>query len=159
MPFEPTPPAVDVAAIDSALDAVISDLNAVNINLTKDERGSAGSVAEQRAPFVNDYFGNKGDYSNLLPGFMVEADADSHFDLHTDMNETVVKALRLVELITDIQMNSEHFSMEYALEGYAVAGRAKEKNVPGADTFYDLLSKYFEDQGNPGDPGPGDPTP
>lgn len=152
MPFEPTPPSVDVAAVDGALDAVISDLTAVNINLTKDERSKAGSIDVNREPFILDYYGNKNDYPTLKPDFMNEADADSHNVLGSDLKETVVKAKRLIELITDIQINSEHFSMEYALEGYAVSGRAKEKNVPGADTFYDLLSRHFTQD-------PGDPTP
>lgn len=154
MPFEATPPAVDVAAIDSALDAVISDLNAVNINLTKKERSSAGSIDVNREPFILDYYGNKDEYPTLKPEFMNEADAESHNVLGADMKETVVRATRLLELITDIQINSEHFSMEYALEGYAVTGRAKEKNVPGADTFYDLLSRHFVQ--DPGTPPPGE---
>ena len=157
-PFEPTPPVVDVPALDTLLDEIIAQLTAHNLNLTKPERSKAGSVDVKREPFILDYYGNKGDYPNLLPGFMSEADADAHHALGTDLKETVVKVDRIKELVTDIQINSEHFEMEYGLEGYAVTGRAKEKNVPGADTFYDLLSRHFADQGPQGggdEPDPG----
>jgi hypothetical protein len=154
MPFEPTPPEVDVPSLDTTLDGIIATLTAHNINLTKKERSSAGSVDVNREPFILDYYGNKNDYPTLKPDFMNEPDADNHHVLATDLKETVVKVNRIEELVTDIQINSEHFEMEYGHEGYAVVGRAKEKNVPGADTFYDLLSRHFTQ--DPGTPPPGE---
>lgn len=163
-PFEPTPPVVDVPALDTVLNEIITELTAHNLNLTKPERSSAGSVDVKREPFLLDYYGNKNDYPTLKPNFMNEVEADAHNALGTDLKETVVKVDRIKELITDIQINSEHHAMKYGREGYAVVGRAKEENVPGADTFYDLLSRHFADMGPQGgeapiEPIPAEPTP
>ena len=154
MPYEPTPPEVDTGTLNTDLDDIISDLTAHDLNLTTDERKNANSFDADRLGFVTDYYDNKGDYPTLLPGFMNEADADAHNTLRIALDTTRVKALRVLELVEDIQINSEHFTMEFALEGYSVAGRAKNRNVPGADTFYDLLSRHFADQGGPGETPP-----
>lgn len=159
MPYEPTPPTIDAGSLSDQLDNLVDQLTAHNINLTKDERSNANSIDDDRLGFVEDYYGNKGDYPNLLPPFMNEADADAHNTVRTDLSDIMVKAARVVELAGDIQINSEHHTMEYGYEGYAVVGRAKEKNVPGADTFYDLLSRHFEGMGNPGEPDPDPGTP
>lgn len=159
MPYEPTPPEVDTTGLSTGLDSIITQLTAHDINLTKKERGSANSIDDDRLGFVEDYYGNKGDYPNLLPGFMNEADADLHNSVRINLDSIRVKALRVVELVEDLQINSEHFTMEYAGEGYAVVGRAKDRNVPGADTFWDLLRRHFKDMGGPGETPPEDPPP
>jgi len=171
MPLETTPPALDLAAaaaIATELQTAIDALVAFNINLTKEERQAATSVGPQRTAFMIDYFGNKDDYATLKPPFMNETDAQEHWDIAGRLLNIKTKAAKVLELVDDIKLNSEHFAYQYALEGYATVQRGKEQNVPGADTFNDLLSPYFDkssgtskpDDGTTTDPNPPtEPTP
>lgn len=164
MPLENTPPAFDgaaTAAMTTDLEAIVDTLTAFNINLTKEERQSATSVGPQRTAFMVDYFTNKDDYATLKPPFMNEADAQAHWDVAGNLMNIQTKAAKILELVDDLKLNSEHFAYQYALEGYATVQRGKEKNVPGADTFFDLLSPYFEGQGGkPSEPSdPSEPVP
>ncbi|MBI1289397.1 MAG: hypothetical protein GC178_17660 [Flavobacteriales bacterium] len=151
MPMESTPPALDDAAataLATDMQTVIDALAAYNVNLTKDERQSATSVGPQRLAFILDYFNNKDNYPTLKPPFMNEAEANGHWDVAGNLHNLLVRARQIVELVDDLKLNSEHFAYQYALEGYATVKRGKEKNVPGADTFFDLLSPNFEGQGS-----------
>ncbi len=146
MPLQPTPPALTPAVLTvlaADMQTNIDLLTALNINLTKGERSGAATVADNRLPFMVDYFGNKNDYPNLKPTFLVEADGDAHWAIAQALANVELKAYKMIELVTDIRINSEHFAYKYGLEGYAVVGRAVEQNVPGADTFYDLLKRHF----------------
>lgn len=161
MPLENTPPALDDAAataLATELQTAIDALTAFNINLTKDERQSATSVGAQRTAFMIDYFGTKDDYASLKPPFMDETQAQDHWDVAGRLMNIKTKAAKVLELVDDIKLNSEHFAYQYALEGYATVQRGKDQNVPGADTFYDLLSPHFDGQGssNGTDPDDGD---
>ena len=164
MPLENTPPALDDAAataLTTDLQAIIDVLVAFNINLTKNERQSATSVGPQRMAFMIDYFGNKNDYDSLKPPFMKESEADDHWAVANRLMNIGTKASKVLELVEDLKLNSEHFAYQYGLEGYATVQRGKEKNVPGADTFHDLLSPYFDktsgaetEEDTPEDPEP-----
>lgn len=141
------------------IQTIINQLTAFNINLTKDERKGARSVGDGRLSFMVDYFGNKNDYPNLKPPFMNEAEGDAHWTLAQALANVELKATKIIELVTDIRINSEHFAYKYGLEGYAMVGRAVEQNVPGADTFYDLLKGHFaQSPSTPADPGDSKPT-
>lgn len=148
MPLQPTPPATLTPAALTAMAADmqtnIDVLTAVNINLTMPERMGAKSVSDKRLPFMVDYYGNKNDYPTLKPQFMNEAESDTHWGVAQTLANIEFKANKMLELVTDIRLNAEHFAFSYGLEGYAVVGRAKDQNVPGADTFYDLLKRHFE---------------
>lgn len=164
MPFQPIPPSLgpaELAAMAADMQNIIDMLTPLSINLTKTERSGASSVGDERLPFMVDYFGNKNDYPSMKPTFMSETDADSHWGIAQALDNIELRALKVVELVTDIRINSEHFAYKYGLEGYAVVGRAKEQNVPGADTFYDLLSRHFaQSPSTPEEPeGPEAPTP
>jgi len=145
-PFQPTPPALtpaSLAAMAANMQTDIDLLTAISINLTMNERMGARSVSDKRLPFMVDYFGNKNDYPTLKPPFMNEAESDSHWTIAQALANIEFKANKMLELVTDIRLNSEHFAYTYGLEGYNVVGRAKEQNVPGADTFYELLKRHF----------------
>lgn len=155
MPLQPTPPALTPAAITAMgadMQLIIDSLTVLNINLTMNERKGARSVGDVRLSFMVDYFGNKNDYPNLKPTFMNEPEADAHWDIAQALANVELKAMKVIELVTDIRINSEHFAYKYGLEGYNVVGRAVEQNVPGADTFYDLLKRHFAQ--SPGTPVP-----
>ncbi|MBP9152715.1 MAG: hypothetical protein KBF73_10565 [Flavobacteriales bacterium] len=157
MPFQQTPPgltAVGLGTVTTDMQDIIDLLTAVNINLTKVERSGASAVGDKRLPFMIDYYGNKNDYASLKPTFMSELEADAHWSIAQQLGNIELKALKVLELVTDIRINSEHFAHKYGLEGYAVVGRAVEQNVPGADTFYDLLKRHFaQDPATPEVPG------
>lgn len=147
MSYQPLPPGLDaaaIAALESSIDAAIAVLEPMNIDLTKKERQGAESIGDERLPFAVDYYTNKDDYPTLKPTFMNEANAVTHWDISHGTANLELKVAKFTELLSDIRINSEHFAMKYALEGYNVAGRAKDANVPGADTFYDMLSRHFE---------------
>ncbi len=161
MPLENTPPALDDAAataVATELQTVIDTLTAFNINLTKDERKDATSVGPKRTPFMIDYFGTKDDYASLKPPFMDETQAQDHWDVAGRLMNIKTKAAKVLELVDDIKLNSEHFAYQYALEGYATVQRGKDQNVPGADTFHDLLSPHFDVQGSSNGTNPDDDT-
>lgn len=162
MPLQPTPPALTpaaLAAMGTDMQLIIDSLIILNINLTKDERKGARSVGDGRLSFMVDYFGNKNDYPSLKPPFMNEAEGDAHWTLAQALANVELKATKVIELVTDIRINSEHFAYKYGLEGYAMAGRAVEQNVPGADTFYDLLKRHFaQSPSTPADPEDSKPT-
>lgn len=75
---------------------------------------------------------------------MNEADALAHRDVIGNLQNILTKTQLLNELVEDLKLNSEHFAYQYALEGYNTVQRGKEQNVPGADTFYNLLKPYFD---------------
>lgn len=163
MPLENTPPAIDDAvatALATDMQAIIDTLAAFNINLTTEDRKEITSIGPQRTAFMVDYFGNKNDYEKLKPPFLDEGEADKHWELRGRLLNIKTKAAQMLELVDDIKLNSEHFAFQYALEGYATVQRGKDKNVPGADTFYDLLSPYFDGQGGGSEPpSPSEPEP
>lgn len=155
MPLQPIPPAIDQTVavnLATAMDAITDDLKAFNINLTKEERSEATTVGDVRLAFMTDYYGNKGDYPTLKPSFMDETAADRHWEVAGLIRTLVSKAELLSELIEDIKLNSEHHAYQFGLEGYATVQRGKDQNVPGADTFHDLLKKHFENLGSGGTP-------
>ena len=147
MGFESTPPTIDIVTVDNNLAAVITELTSANINLTKDERSKATSVGPRRLPFIQAVWTNKDDYASMKPPYENESEADAHKAISDAMELTVARSLQIIELATDIKINSEHFAFQYGLEFYAMATRAKDKNVPGADTIYDILKVFFEDMG------------
>ena len=161
MSLESTPPAIDdtvAAALATAMDAIITDLDVHNINLTKQDRQKATSVGDNRLPFMIDYYPNKNDYPNLKPGFMNETEAERHWVVAEVLRTIILKADRIAELVSDLKINSEHFAYQYASEGYKVVKNGVEHNVPGADTFHDLLKKHFEQSpSTPEDPTPDPP--
>ena len=163
MPLENTPPAIDetfATNTETAMQTIIDSLEAFNINLTIADRKKVTSIGPQRTAFVVDYYGNKNDFPSLKPPFMNETEADAHRDVVSNLQNILTKAAKLQELVDDLKLNSEHFAYQYALEGYSTVVRGKEQNVPGADTFYGILSPYFEGQGGGGDDdAPTDPVP
>lgn len=149
-----------IIALSGNVQSGVTPLEAFALNLTKDERQAGKAVGPKRTPFVIDYFTNKNDYPNLKPPFMNETQANAHWALRNNLMNTRTKTAKLLEMLDDIILNSEHFAYEYALEGYHTVQRGKEQNVPGADTFYDMLRTYFENMGSDTgtDPeGPADP--
>lgn len=170
MALENTPPAIDdtvATGLESSIQAVIDTLEAFNINLTMEDRQKATTIGPSRTAFMLDYFENKDDFPTLKPPFMDEAEANAHTEVVGNLKNAKLKATKLLELIEDLSINSQHFAYQYALEGYATVQRGKEKNVPGADTFYNLLSPNFsqdasdDDEDAPDDdaPTPPDDTP
>lgn len=160
MALESTPPAIDgtfATATETAMQTIIDSLVAFNINLTMDERQAATSVGPQRTAFLIDYYGNKDDFPTLKPPFMNETEAMSHRDVVGNLQNILTKAQLLTELVDDLKLNSEHFAYQYALEGYATVKRGKEKNVPGADTFYNMLKAHFDGMGSDAGTDPENP--
>lgn len=161
MALESTPPGITpavITALGTDLQTIIDGLAAHNINLTMDDRKKATTIAEKRTGFGIDYFTNKNDYPTLKPPFMNETEANAHWALVGGLMNILTKTAKLHELVDDLKLNSEHFAFQYALEGYATVQRGKEQNVPGADTFYQILSKYFEGQGSTNGTKPEEPT-
>ncbi len=161
MPFEKTPPAIavtTVTALATDIQTNIDLLVAFNINLTKSERQGGNSVGPKRLPFMMDYYGNKNDFPTLKPPFMNEMEANAHWEVVGLLANIKTKTAKLDELVDDPMMNSEHFAHDYALEGYAIVQRGKEQNVPGADTFHDMLKVHFEAMGNSNGTTPEEPT-
>ncbi|HLG36213.1 MAG TPA: hypothetical protein VI757_15145 [Bacteroidia bacterium] len=155
MPFNPTPQNIvqlDIDTLKVKINAAIAQattMNDTNAALTKDERQAAVSVGVQRKAFNDYYYANKNNYPALKPSQTVVSDADSekHYFIHNNLTEMKGLALTLIEMIEDMQLNSEHFAYDYAGEGRLAAKRGKENGLPGADSFFDALDALFPQRG------------
>lgn len=162
MPLENTPPVIDdvvETALASGIQAAIDTLEAFNINLSIEDRKTATSIGARRTAFILSYFENTDDFPTLKPAFMDENEVKGHLAVLRHLANVKLKAAKLLEMVDDLTINSQHFVYQYALEGYATVQRGKEKNVAGADTFYNMLRPNFtQDNSNDDDGGPGDDT-
>lgn len=157
MPFNPTPQVITQLQIDDVKNDVnnlllkIKTLNTTNVALTKTERSSGVTVGEERKGFNDYYYENKNDYPDFKPApnqtTITEAQANQHFFNHNGLSPVIDLLTTGIELAQDIQLNSEHFSYEFASDGRLVAKTAAEKGKPGADTWFDALDTRFPQRG------------
>jgi hypothetical protein len=138
------------AALDAAFDTIITTIKAVAlVNLTPQERQSLQSIDNIRMPYVFRTFSQHVvNFPNLVPAYLSLPEAAKDADLVKYMAEYTLKAKEVLELITDMGLLAEHETYEFFLEFYNSASRAKEKNVPGADTVYNDLQPLFEQEDN-----------
>lgn len=147
---------VQKAALDGAFQTIITTIQSVAaVNLTPQERQSLQSIDNVRLPYVMRTFGQHVvNYPNLIPAFLSLPEAQKDANLSKDMMDYTLKAKQVLELITDLGLLAEHETYQFFLEYYNTATRAKDSNVPGADTVYNDLKPLF-DQINT--PAPGNP--
>ena len=156
MPFQSTAPVIDTATwtqLTTGMQTAVNALTDANINLTKEERQGSNNIGPERQSYVENYDAVKDDHPKVKPQYMEETDFVAHYDIFKNAIPVVSLMKQALEILEDIQINSGHFSYEYLLEVYNNAGRAKKRNVPGADTIYDMLNPLFADMGNSGTEG------
>lgn len=148
------------AVLDSAFQTIITTLQAVaTVNLTPQERQSLQSIDNTRMPYVFRTFDQHVvNFPNLVPSFLDLPEAQKDAKLASDLMAYTLKANQVLELITDMGLLAEHEAYEFFLEFYNTAKRAKDNNVPGADTVFNDLKPLF-DQENNSEPDPVTPTP
>jgi hypothetical protein len=157
MPYTPIPQPILQADLDDLKTAIMDAItkaqamNNTNTALTKGERSSGVTVGQQRKAFNDYYYGNKNSYPDFKPGqtSVSEANADKHFFIHNGLTESAGLLLSLLETVQDMQLNSEHFSYDYARSGRDAAKNARDNGLPGADSWFDSLDELF-----PQSPGP-----
>ncbi len=166
MPFENTPQSFDQFAVDTvhtALDDAqtqIIALNDTNTALTKEERQASVSVGVARKPFNDFFFDTKDGHPNLKPAQtkVPEADAEQFQFINLALVETEQRLLTMLELISDMKLNAEHFAFDFASDGRMAAKTAAENGLPGADSRFDALNDLFPQTGPTGGGGE-DPQP
>ena len=146
MSFENNPPEFtdeEQTQLEEAYGTIIRILKSKAVNLTKEEINKATAVAEGRLPFVRDAFQNKGSYPEIRPQFHSEEEADKHYAIMNLLDPHKLKNGQINELIKDISINSEHYAYQYGLKLMDAARNARDADMPGADTFFDMLNKHF----------------
>lgn len=119
--------------------------NLITVNLTKQERSSIQSVAEERFPYVQTAFETLIDNNpNLQPSFSDLTAAKADYTYMTQLRDLRLQLLQLQEILSDHELASGYLAFEYTRDFYDVAKRAALRNVPGADTVVDALSPLFE---------------
>jgi hypothetical protein len=162
MAFNPTPQTIVQADLD-LLKTKINDaiaqvltMNNTNTALSKEERKAGVTVGPSRKPFNDYYYENKNNYADLKPSQtkVNDADAEQHYFIHSKLNEMKGLGLTLIEVIEDIQLNSEHFAYDYASEGRLAAKKGKDNGLLGADSFFDALDELYPQRGADGGENP-----
>jgi hypothetical protein len=124
-------------------------MNSTNLALTKTERSAGNTVGAERKPFEDYYYQNKNNYPALKPAQTVitEGVAEKHFFIHNGLTESLGLLETLKEILQDMQLNSEHYSYDYASAGRLAAKTGKENGLQGADSFFDALDELFPQRG------------
>ena len=137
---------VQLDAIKLSIKSVTDVLNnLITVNLTKPERSSIQSVAEERLPYVQTAYETLIDnYPNLQPPFSDLTAAKADYTYTMQLRDLRLLLLQLVEILSDHELAAGNLSFEYMRDFYDVAKRAALRNVPGADTVVDALSPLFE---------------
>jgi len=159
MPFTPVPLGITQADLDDLIadaNAIVAKIIAINttaIALTSPERQKSVTVGVKREPFNDHFYENKINYPDLKPSQtrVTEPQAERHFFIHKGMANVAGVLYTAIEMVTDIQMNSEHYTYDYASEGRLAAKRGAENGKPGADTWFNALDERFPQTGPSGD--------
>lgn len=145
----------ELRTINDALNVVKTTLlSKITVNLTKEERSGGQSVAEKRLPYVQMTFDDfVTQFSQLQPGYMSFEDANLDYTFMQQLDSIELTLRTLAEILGDQQIAAGILAYQYMREFYLAAQRARERNVPGADTVVDALSPLFT-QENEAPPAP-----
>jgi len=136
----------------------------IPVNLTKEERSAIQSVAQKRFPFVQTAYDTLIDnYPNLQPSFLNVTESKTDYTYLTQHRQLRLLLLELLEISSDHELAAGNRAFEYMRDFYNGGKRARERNVPGADTVVDALSPLFEQENDatpvpPTTDGGGNPT-
>jgi hypothetical protein len=140
-------------SINTAIDNIMTEINAANadpLNLSKDERQSAGSIDNIRLPYANRAINEFGSaYPGLNGADITLARASTNFNLFNQMSHVELRLLALLDQVTDLKINGGALTMDFTDDQYANAKRYRNKNVSGADTVYDAQNPLYDRPAHP----------
>lgn len=144
---------VQVAAIQTAIDALISNLPFA-VNLTKSERTELPNISDERLAFVTKVIDNYAPANpTLVSGFAgTLAEVQTDFTLFRQLEPFIQRLRSVIERYTDTQHVGGSEAYTFSREFYSSVQRAAENNVPGSDAIADDLGVLFAEQGGPGTP-------
>lgn len=141
-----------LSAINTAITDLINTLKDVAVvNLTKEERRTLSTIDNARMPGVTSVFERHAIANPALrPGYTSFADAENDYKLSMQLRAIVLRLKAVLEIAEDMGMLAEHEAYLYFLDFYANVQQASRRNVPGVDTVYDDLKRYFDRPTNKG---------
>lgn len=141
-------PAATATTIANNLDNSVNAIIALaEVNLTKAERNSMQTIADERFPYVDRAINlHATNNPRLVPSYISLADAKRQYDLMMALRPLLLRSRKLTEIIEDLSMLSSSNAYTFLREFYANVQRAKENNIAGADSVYEDLKGLFEAQ-------------
>ena len=149
----------DLAAILTKI-AEIKTLLPFLLNLTKDERVALPKIGPGSLAFDVQCTTFMDSSPNLVPPFVDVAEVAKDRTLRVQLETVFRETAKLCEMVDDTRMvvGSEIWMAD--LSFYQTARQAARRNVPGADTVYDILKERFPGVGgDPEEPADPDPNP
>jgi hypothetical protein len=126
------------------------------VNLTPAERKRIPDIGTERSGMVAAFIAAMTAHPELVPSYVDMAELARDQTLRDDLLEIYLALLELTESVGDTLKLAGADMYVAFLSFYANVQQAAKRNVPGADTIYNDLKRFFP-RGRPATPAPAGP--
>lgn len=140
--------AVQVTAIRGAITTIKTNIQAafpVPINLSPQQRRGARTISNVRYPFARRAITEFGVSFPGLSGAAVPVTRVTvNWELYNQTEQINTELAEVVDMLTDLNINSGVICMEFTDDQYTNAERARGRDVEGADTVYEAQNPLYD---------------
>ena len=124
------------------------------VGLTNTERQTLPKMSPVNRAFTEDAISVISNNTDMFPAYLDGNELSKDLQLYDQLDELLVMATQVCELIRDTQLLAGSEAYTTALASYRLVGAAAGGGLPGAKSVYEKLRKRFEGQGNFGGTDP-----
>lgn len=134
----------ELKEIDDAIVKIQSVLQKKVLNLTPQERQQFGQIAEQNKLFVNKVKQLMEQYPEYVPTFLDKAEFDKDYEARGVIESRLLKLTRITEQLSDTKIALDNDNYFNAITFYRNIRFLSQENIPGINTLYNELKKFFK---------------
>ncbi|MCX2679578.1 hypothetical protein OOZ15_06440 [Galbibacter sp. EGI 63066] len=133
----------ELVKLDNHLKGIKAVLKDKTVNLTPEERGQYGRIANQNKLIVNKAKKYMETHPDWVPRFVDKKEFDRDYEARTAVEDRVKALENLTQQLVDTKTLLDHDNYNNALTFYRMVRFLSEENEPGAGTVYQDMKVLF----------------
>ncbi|MCM5663049.1 hypothetical protein [Galbibacter mesophilus] len=134
----------ELEALQQHLNGIKSILKGKTVNLTAEERGQYGSIANQNKLLVDKAREYMHKHPNWIPRFLDLVEFDRDYKTRKEVEGLVKDVQNLAQQLVDTKTLLDHDNYSNALTFYRMVRYLAGENEPGAGTVYNDMKVLFK---------------